>query len=108
VQRGNVVLINLSGDYGKPRPCVIVQNDLFHSLESVLIAPITSDVSVDVDIFRIILKPTKSNGLLKQSQIMLDKIVAVRKSKIKKVIGKLNRVQLADINKKIILLFGIS
>jgi mRNA interferase MazF len=33
VKRGDVVVCTLAGDYGKPRPAVVVQSDLFKSVQ---------------------------------------------------------------------------
>ncbi len=30
LERGDIVVCNLQGDYGKPRPAVIVQSNLFN------------------------------------------------------------------------------
>ena len=43
MQRGDLVTVSLQGDYGKPRPALIVQSDLLTDLESVVLCPVTSD-----------------------------------------------------------------
>ncbi|NMH17585.1 type II toxin-antitoxin system PemK/MazF family toxin, partial [Tepidiphilus sp. B18-69] len=42
MQRGDLVTVSLPGDYGKPRPALIVQSDLLSELESVVLCPVTS------------------------------------------------------------------
>jgi len=43
MKRGDVVVVALSGDYGKPRPALIVQSDLFNETHaSVTLAPVTT------------------------------------------------------------------
>ena len=47
MRRGDLVTIALQGDFGKPRPALVVQSDLFntdHATVSVL--PITSAVHI--------------------------------------------------------------
>src|SRR3546814_6495063 len=44
VKRGDIVAVSLQGDYGKPRPALIVQSNLLAELESLVICPITSAV----------------------------------------------------------------
>src|SRR3546814_11265178 len=44
VKRGDIVAVSLQGDYGKPRPALIVQSNLLAALESPVICPITSAV----------------------------------------------------------------
>ena len=83
----DVVTCALSGDYGKPRPCLIVQNTTFNELHSsVVICPITSHIEKEI-VFRPTLLPDPDNGLEKLSQIMIDKITTIKKDKIGQVLG---------------------
>src|SRR3546814_8202657 len=43
VKRGDIVAVSLQGDYGKPRPALIVQSNLLAELESLVICPIRSE-----------------------------------------------------------------
>lgn len=43
IQRGDLVVVALSGDYGKPRPALVVQSDDFQALPSVTVLRITSE-----------------------------------------------------------------
>ena len=40
MRRGQFVVVATSGDYGKPRPALIVQSELFAELPSVVICPL--------------------------------------------------------------------
>jgi len=52
-----------AGDYGKPRPAVIVQTDAFPATHaSVVVCRMTSDCS-DAPDFRVTVDPTAKNGL---------------------------------------------
>ena len=42
MKRGDVITVALSGDYGKPRPAVVIQSDTLLETESVLVCLITS------------------------------------------------------------------
>ncbi len=89
IQRGDVVVCALQGDYGKARPAVVVQSDLFNATHaSIVLCPITTHL-VDTPLFRLNLTHTDANGLLKESQIMADKICAIKVEKIQKKIGSL-------------------
>ncbi|MCC8369517.1 type II toxin-antitoxin system PemK/MazF family toxin [Rickettsia endosymbiont of Polydrusus tereticollis] len=89
MKRGDIIICILAGDYGKPRPAVVVQSDLFNPTHaSITICPITSHL-VDTPLFRLLLAPTQLNGLTSQSQIMIDKIVSIKSEKIAQTIGKL-------------------
>lgn len=72
MNRGAVVVVALQGDYGKPRPALVVQSDLFSALPSVTVLPITSDLR-DAPLYRIGIKAVPGAGLHRQSQVMLDK-----------------------------------
>src|SRR3546814_8975351 len=61
VKRGDIVAVSLQGDYGKPRPALIVQSNLLAELESLVICPITSAVRDAA--FRITVEPDNANGL---------------------------------------------
>lgn len=52
MRRGDLVTIALQGDYGKPRPALIVQSDLFNEHPSVTILPVTSELR-ETPLFRI-------------------------------------------------------
>ena len=90
MKRGEVVLCVITGDYGKPRPAVVVQSDLYNSSHaSVVVLPITSHL-VNAPLFRVDLKPGKQNGLKKDSQVMVDKVTAIRRDRIRESIGRLS------------------
>ena len=44
MKRGDLVTIALQGDYGKPRPALVIQSDLFSEHPSVVILPVTSEL----------------------------------------------------------------
>ena len=81
-------MVSAPGGYGKPRPAVIIQSDQLMGTDSVLVALVTSAL-VDAPIFRLPLEPGPENGLKVASQVMIDKIVALPRSKCGDVIGRL-------------------
>src|SRR3546814_17669695 len=42
VKRGDIVAVSLQGDYGKPRPALMVQSNLLPELARPVISPLTS------------------------------------------------------------------
>ena len=87
------------GDYGKPRPSLVVQSGLFNPTHaSVVICPITSHL-VDAPLFRLAIQPSPQNGLKTESQIMIDKIMAVKRERIEKRIGHLSASQMTHVNR---------
>lgn len=79
--------IAVSGDYGKPRPALIVQSDAFSAHPSVTVLPLTTEIH-NVPLFRISISPGKETGLRKASQIMVDKMTTVPRAKIGPRIGR--------------------
>ena len=108
MRRGDVVTVALGGDYGKPRPAVIVQTDaLPEAHASVILCPMTSDVSVDAD-FRLIVEPTPTNGLRIRSQVMADKPVATRRERLCPRIGRLAPSDTIKLNAALAFVLGLA
>jgi len=105
MRRGDLVTVSLQGDYGKPRPALIIQSDLLLELNSVLLCPITSDLRDAI--FRITLEPTPLNGLRKLSQIMVDKISTVPRDKVSEAFGCVNAAKMKEIDKALLLVIGV-
>jgi mRNA interferase MazF len=108
MRRGDVVTVAASGDYGKPRPAVIVQSNAFpESHASVVICQMTSDL-VDAPDFRITVEPGDHNGLRARSQVMADKPTTVRRERIGAVIGHLDLGELRRLNAALALVMGLA
>jgi len=108
VKRGDVVVVALKGDYGKPRPALVVQSDLFNETHaSVTIAPVTSTV-VDSPLFRLTVDPGERNGLRTVSQIMIDKLTTVRRERVDRVIGRVDDETLLRVGRALVLWLGIA
>jgi mRNA interferase MazF len=106
-QRGDVVLCVLSGDFGKPRPAVVVQSDLFNPTHtSVTVCPLTSYL-VDAPLFRLSVEPSQTNGLKTTSQIMVDKISTLKTEKVGQRIGQLEPDSLEKLNRAMRLWLGL-
>ena len=99
LSRGQIVSVAASGVYsGKPRPAVVVQADLWLDLHpSVTLCPITS-TQVDAPLIRLPVKPSQSNGLIKSSQLMADKLFSVPRASIGAVIGELEPLHLVELD----------
>src|SRR3984957_21116884 len=97
MRRGDVVTVAATGDYGKPRPAVIVQtNALPASHASVVVCQLTSDLA-DAPDFRVTIEPKPENGLRLKSQVMADKPVTARRERIGEKIGRLGNQEMAPI-----------
>ena len=89
MRRGQFVVVATTGDYGKPRPALIIQNNGFSQLQSVTVLPLTSDLYPAM-LIRINVAPTRGNGLERRSHIMVDKAATISRSKIGQRIGRLD------------------
>ena len=89
VRRGELIAVAFYGDYGKPRPALVVQADPFAALPSVTVLPLTSELH-DEYLLRITVQPTQHNGLQRPSQIMVDKISTVPRTRIGARIGEVD------------------
>jgi mRNA interferase MazF len=108
VKRGDVVVVAVPGDYGKPRPAVVVQADIFNDAHaSVTLLPVTSTL-VDSPLFRLALDPSPGNGLRSLSQIMVDKVTTVRRARIGQTIGHLEDDALLRVSRALALWVGIA
>ena len=108
MKRGDVVTVAAPGDYGKPRPAVIMQtNALPAAHASVIVCQMTSDV-VDAPDFRVTIAPTEKNGLRTRSQIMADKPVTIRRERIGRRIGSLDERDIARLNVALAFVVGLA
>jgi len=108
MKRGDVVTVAAGGDYGKPRPAVIVQTNAFPEAHmSVVICQMTSELS-DAPDFRVTINPSKTNGLRIRSQIMADKPVTVRRERIRQTIGQLAAEDVRQLNVALAFVMGLA
>lgn len=89
ISRGDLVVAVFPGDYGKPRPALVIQGDAFGELASVTMLPLSSDLQ-RAPLLRIDVDPTPENGLEKSSQVMVDKAATVTRTKVSRRIGRLD------------------
>jgi mRNA interferase MazF len=108
MRRGEIWTVSGSADYaGKPRPVVVVQDDLFRATDSVTICPFTSDPA-DLPLFRVAIEPSDTNGLRLPSQIMADKVTTVRRSKLGSRIGRLGDRDMLRLNRAVMVFLGLA
>jgi mRNA interferase MazF len=108
MRRGDVVTVAAAGDYGKPRPAVIVQTDALPAEHaSVVVCQMTSDGD-DAPDFRVIVEPSARNGLRARSHIMADKPVPIRRARIGRRIGHLDDDDIARLNVALAFVMGLA
>jgi mRNA interferase MazF len=105
--RGDIITVSLAGEYGKPRPAVVVQSDVFRSWPSVTVLPMTSDI-IETRTTRVLLEPTVDNGLRKQSQVMVDKAHTVPRERAGSVIGRLTTSDMTQVDRALAAFLGLA
>jgi mRNA interferase MazF len=97
VRRGDLVTVAVSGDYGKPRPALIVQADVYAEHPSVTVLPLTSEL-IDAPLLRVSVEPGESTGLRLRSQVMVDKVTTIPRVKVGNRIGQVNTATLRRVS----------
>jgi mRNA interferase MazF len=93
----------------KPRPAVIVQDDLFDATSSVAVVPMTSSL-LDAPLIRIRISggDGRLSGLDHDSDVMIDKLTTVRRSNVHTRVGRLSAEQLVEIERAIMAFLGLA
>jgi mRNA interferase MazF len=108
MRRGDVVTVAATGDYGEPRPAVIVQTDALPAAQaSVVVCQMTSELTGARD-FRVTIEPTEANGLRAPSQVMADKPVTIRRERIGRRVGRLDEQDMARLNVALAFVMGLA
>ena len=107
MSRGDLVTVVLQGAYGKPRPALVIQSDLFAEHPSVTILPVTSELRA-TPLFRIQIEPTAENGLQATSQVMVDKAQSVPRNKIGAAFGRLDAEAMLAVNRALAVFLGFA
>ena len=95
----------LPGDYGKPRPAIVIQSDRLPATDSILVCLSTTSRR-DLPLYRLPVDPSLRNGLSHPSDIMADKVMAVARNKVGTAIGSLEPEQLAQLTLMLTSLIG--
>jgi mRNA interferase MazF len=107
VKRGDLAIVSAAGDYGKPRPAIVIQSDWLKATDSVLVALLTS-VLVDAPLYRLQIEPADANGLKAPSQVMVDKVIAMPREKCGRVIGRIDETALIALNHMLSVVIGLA
>lgn len=107
MRRGDLVTVALPGDFGKPRPAVVIQSDLFADHATVTVLPVTT-AATDAPLFRLPVDPSPDNGLREPSFVMADKAMTIRSEKLGAPFGRLADADTIRINRALALFLGIA
>lgn len=107
MRRGDLVTIAMSGDYGKPRPALVIQSDQFSNTATVTVL-LLSGTLVAAPLLRLVVEPSPENGLRKRSQVMVDKAMTVKRGKLGEPSGRLDDGAMVAVNRALALFLGFS
>lgn len=105
MKRGDLVTVVSSGDYGKPRPALIVQADAYVEHSSLTVLPLTSELH-DMPPIRITVEPGGGTGLRLRSQVMVDKATTIPRAKAGTRIGQLDEAAMAGVSRALAAFLG--
>jgi mRNA interferase MazF len=106
IRRGNIVLA-VHADLGKPRPAVVVQADIFNeSAGTILVCPLTSDITERMPL-RPILQAAADTELRERSQIMTERMMALRVDRIRGVLGSIDTTTAEQLDRALLIILGL-
>lgn len=107
MMRGDFVTIAMQGDFGKPRPALLIQANQFGEHTSVTVLPITSTLAA-APLLRVTIQPGAENGLQKPSQVMVDKAMTVMREKVGPAFGHIDADALVEVERCLAVFLGIA
>jgi mRNA interferase MazF len=109
VNRGEIWTVAGGVYAAKPRPAVIVQDDLFDATNSVTVAPMTSAL-LDAPLMRIRVGggDGRISGLDHDSDVMIDTLTTVRRSNVHTRVGRLTAEQLVEVERAMMAFLGLA
>jgi mRNA interferase MazF len=107
MNRGDLVTVAMQGEFGKARPALVIQADLFSQSATMTILPITSTL-LEAPLVRVTVQPSAENGLQKTSQVMVDKAMTVKRDKVASVFGRVQAQTMVEIERCLAVFLGIA
>lgn len=106
-RRGDFVTVALPGDFGKPRPALIIQANHFATTATATLLLVTSTV-IEAPLLRVNVAPGPQSGLRKPSQVMIDKTMTVRRERLGPPIGRIDADSLLEVERRLAVFLGIA
>ena len=107
MMRGDFVTIAMQGEFGKPRPALVIQANQFDEHATVTVLPVTSTL-VAAPLFRVTVQPGAGNGLQKPSQVMVDKAMTVKHDKVGQAFGRIDADAMVEVERCMAVFLGIA
>jgi len=107
LRRGDVVTVAAGGGFGsKPRPALVIQDDRYADLSTVVLVLFTTELT-DTRL-RARYVPTPGNGLDQISDLMVDILVTARREKIGSRVGRLSPAEMALAERALLVFLGFA
>lgn len=104
-----MVLVAAKGDYGKPRPAVVVQDSrMADVVDSVTVCFLTTDLTELHGTLRVDISPLVTNGLHQPSQVQVEKLMTFPRDKVRGPIGVIEPHQLRAIEIGLMVHLGLA
>ncbi len=107
MRRGDLITVAISGDDGKPRPAIVIQSDFLPETDSVLVCLLTTTLR-DAPLYRLPLPADAVTGLNQTSQIMVEKIMAVRRDRCGSPIGRASETAMRALGRLLAFAIGVA
>jgi mRNA interferase MazF len=108
MRRGDIVTVSAPGDYGKPRPAVVIQGDVLNrDARSTIVALLTSHIQ-DAPLLRLTVESTAENGLKVRSQVQVNRLLSLPSEKLGPVIGRLSDSEIIELNRLLAVVIGLA
>lgn len=107
MRRGDLVTVAMPGDFGKPRPALVIQADQFDAHATVTVLLVSSTL-IETPLFRLTVQPSPRNGLNEPSQIMVDKAMSVKRDRLGQPFGRLDDATMLAVNRALALFLGFA
>lgn len=107
MNRGDFVTIAMQGDFGKPRPALVIHSDQFNEHATVTVLLVSSTL-VDAPLFRVTVQPDKINNMQKPSQVMVDKAMTVKRDKLGEAFGSAGDEAMLEVGRCLAVFLGIA
>ena len=104
--RGDFVTIAMQGDFGKPRPALVMQSDHFNEHMTVTVLPVTNAL-VNAPLLRITVQPGPEAGLQQPSRVMVDKAMTVKRDKVGQAFGRIEADAMIEVERCLAVFLGI-
>ena len=106
MKRGDLVLVAPAGEFGKPRPALIIQSNAAFPTGNFTYLPITSDL-LRVPSIRVPVSPNPQNGLRQPSEIMVDMIQTSSLGRFGGIIGSIDAAALESVETALAIHIGL-